>query len=321
MSATELELEKGLKPVTPAASTLIGLAVSIIAGLLLAMLLRLVSDNFFEFDPWIGTLIFWVSWFGLAAEIFVQGKCHSIETGEFGIPRFLGGRVGWFVLLEGSQWMIPWLMDKLRVNGQVQTTPEKTLMLVSKEGIAMEGGYIIVYQVINPFKSFNATKPIASLEEIADGALKDAFASQDEPILRTPEQRNHMSKTITDMPMLQERAKKFGYKVDVVVTKAQPPQAILDANAQKSVEEAQKGSEKTEIDGVIENIRKLRADDIGFSAEKAYEILGAERNKTPTQRQIFKLEGVEPIVDKLVPLAEKLIERIFNQDSNKTGGS
>ena len=121
-------------------------------------------------------------------------------------------------------------------------------------------------------------------------------------------------------------ARKHGWgdrlqKVDVVVTKAQPPQAILDANAQKSVEEAQKGSEKTEIDGVIENIRKLRADDIGFSAEKAYEILGAERNKTPTQRQIFKLEGVEPIVDKLVPLAEKLIERIFNQDSNKTGGS
>ena len=308
MSASGIKTEKGLIVIDPLLTLGLGIIISALFGWVAGHLTKWVFVTVLEYRPAIGIIAYWVAILGSGAYFLSAGYCHRVEVGHMAVPRFLGKRLSWFLLSEGLQWLPPGIMDKLIANMQVHTSKEHVVTeLVSKNGIDMDGGYVLIYQVVNPFRSFDAHNAMEALEEVADGALRDSFSSRIESELYQEEVRSRIGEEMTER--MADTAHAIGYEVHVVLTMAQPPEEVLKANAALSVEIAQKASEQTEMDGLIAKIRQLK--DEGFSREKAVEILGAERGKTPTTRYIHKLEGIEPILEN--PVVQQLLERIFSQ--------
>lgn len=302
-----------LNTTSPLKTTLFGLAASALFGLLISALSTVIFFWYLLDAPsFVIIIAFGSIWFGIGEETYRLGRNHTVPIGSVGVPTLLDGRartiLGLKLLLaEGSHWLPPIIMKLVTVSVQTQESDSSDNDdFVSRDGLKMRGSFFFRYQVSDPYAWFSFEDPEASLLNIAEPAARAAFAQEDaNDLCHDENKREGIAARITSA--LKPRARVAGVTiVETLLTRAEPPQEVLDANAKKLVEVAQKESEKTELDGVIDRIRDLKAE--GFSPKEAYEIIGGERGKVKTTRQIYKVEGLEG----LGSLAD-LIKNIFSK--------
>lgn len=314
----------------PAWTTGIGVLTSMLLGYLVFG--KVLGEGLVEYilknkvaDPGNWAFIgFWPAFLVGAAALFLGGLTSlwikgqegvtekgEIKIGYIGVLKILGHPTGIF-LGPGLHWIVPLITGVSLINTLIVTTePREVENLLSADNIAMEVEFFLKLQIEDPRLWLTIDGPEDSILDIADQEIRLVVSTGMAMDLNKRTAAAHESVAARVLREIREDGRRFGYSIKrVFIPKIQPPKAILEAAANKAVENEQRQSEKIEMDALIERVRELKA--VGYTAEEARIFLQIERGKI--EKPSIKIRQFEvKDADKIADAITSAINTIFGR--------
>jgi len=255
-----------------------------LSGLVLTAGLAAVLFFFIPVPYSYGVEIIIIGYFGVGGLIY-------IPIAFKGVPLFLGGRIKRATLSEGWNWILPRpLMNSENVDVKEHTSNPGPITVISQNRVRVTADATIQWAIINPYNSLSIGMKV--IEEGMDDLIKQVLRAQiakktDEEAISMHEELRNAIENAAD-----KKAIDWGIDIrNILITDIGLEEEVMKDYERTKREERQRDAEIIELNHVRERIQELK--DMGFSLERAQEIVQTERGKVKKdiQEKLYGLSG------------------------------
>ncbi len=243
--------------------------------------------------------------------VLVSGK-RQIQVGFGGALLVFGKRVG-IALDEGYHWLgpFPFILSFKEVDLRERTQKLDPLQVFTSDGARVTVDGAIVWKVKNLFDYLSITESVIKdeLDDIFDQVVRQEAITK--PLDEVLELGVKLTDVLTDEAV--QKSKAWGIEIlRVPIPTLLPDEEVIKALALERRQEAQVKADVVQLENVRARIAELTAPAMGFSPDKAAEIVQVERGKVTKEVKELKLA----VDDQTAKTFVSGLEAIFG----KTGG-